>query len=130
MSRKTSSPETTCTPIGSTYRPMLYGICRSSESSFYTRAVKMSTALFVEVVEGPLSRLLVIRTGREDDRITGSDLSLSAQVPPTMDEVWLTEDAKSTDVLVATKTNEVQHLHLHNKKGLGDFHLRGLYPYV
>ena len=39
--------------------------------------------------------------------------------------VRLAEDAKSTRVLVATKTNEVQHLHLHNKKGLGDFRLRG-----
>jgi hypothetical protein len=24
----------------------------------------------------------------------------------------------------------VQQCYLHNKKGLGDFHLRGLYPYV
>lgn len=90
----------------------------------------MSTTLFVEVVEGPLSRFLVTRSGREDDRVTGSELSLSAQVPPTMDEIRLTEGAKSTNVLVATKTNEVQQCYLHNKKGLGDFHLRGLYPYV
>ena len=85
----------------------------------------MSTALFIEVVERPLSWFLTTRTSREDDRVTRSDLSLGSQVPSSMDEVRLAEDAKSTRVLVATKTNEVQHLHLHNKKGLGDFRLRG-----
>ena len=90
----------------------------------------MSTTLFVEIVKRLSPRRLIEGSLRKDDGISLSDLALSTQVPPTMDEVRRTKGAKSTNVLVATKTNEVQQCYLHNKKGLGDFHLRGLYPYV
>lgn len=67
----------------------------------------MSTVFFIEVVEGLSPRNLIERSLREDDDVSRCDLSLSPQVPSSMDEVRRTEYAAGPSVLVAAKTNEV-----------------------
>lgn len=69
----------------------------------------MSTAFFVEIVERLSPRNLIERSSSKDDGIFRCDLSLGAQIPSAMDEVRRPEYPDGASVLVAAKTNEVQH---------------------